>query len=353
MATNFLKRAFDPMGLAVTNDMGKVFITSGSGVIGNRVVTALLESGHKKDDVRVGVWKGERALEVDESVGQYVADLLERKGATVITFDWTDPEMYGMALADIKTVFFTLPCHMKGATVDKFAAFVNACKKAGVEHFVTTSNDQPGNNSPYNQLLRECNEVLKKPFVDSRMSTTILHTAHLMSTPLILMGPILRKEKLYITASYSMGVNYVSPNDVAHAVVAVLATWKKHKGKSYRITGAWPPVKDKDVADLLTKFYDGKNITHMAIGYHDYEDELKKREYPDSIIADAVECEKVKASGIEEKKSSYTGDLESLIGGGDKAKADAPPKFKAETFEEYLANKGTMTLQENPRDVEV
>lgn len=356
MATTFFKRAFDPLGLAVSKDMGTVFISSGSSVIGNRVATSLLERGHKT--VRVGVWKGERSLAVDESVGKYAADKLEEKGATVIAFDWTDPEQYAMALAGVKTVFFTLPHYQENSSIEAFTSFVNACKKAGVEHFVMTSNDQPGNDSPYCKLLRECAGVLKKPFVDSRMSYTILQTAHHMSTPLVLLGPILQKEKLYITASYSMGVNYISPNDVAHAVVTVLANWKKHKDASYSLTGGWPPVKDKDVAEMLTVFY-GDKITHQAIGYHDYEDELKKRDYPASVIRDALATEKVKASGLEEQKNSYGTDLKMLIGTppedaaeGEKPKA-APAKFKHETFADYLANTDAMTLQEYPRNVEV
>lgn len=68
------------------------------------------------------------------------------------------------------------------------------------------------------------------------MSHTILHHSHLMSTPLILLGPILQKEHKCITASYAMGVNYVSPNDVAHAVVKTLVNFKKHKNKTYSLT---------------------------------------------------------------------------------------------------------------------
>ena len=84
---------------------------------------------------------------------------------------------------------------------------------------------------------------------------------------------------------------------------------------------------------MLTDFY-GNTIEHMAIGYHDYEDELKKRDYADNIIADAVQCEKLKASGAEEKKKSYSDDLETLIGSTShhneaaKAKDDKADKAK-------------------------
>lgn len=45
------------------NEMGKIFITSGTGVIGFRVALGLLEAGHK--NVRVGIWRGDRQVSWD------------------------------------------------------------------------------------------------------------------------------------------------------------------------------------------------------------------------------------------------------------------------------------------------
>jgi hypothetical protein len=69
--------------------VGKVFITSGSGVVGYRVACSLLEAGHK--DVRVGMWKGDRDGQ-DRNFGQLCADELAAKGAEVIDFDWTNED---------------------------------------------------------------------------------------------------------------------------------------------------------------------------------------------------------------------------------------------------------------------
>ena len=59
-------------------------VTSGTGVIGYRVAVSLLEAGQ---DVRVGVWKGDRQG-MDASFGETIAEALEAKGAEVIEFDW-------------------------------------------------------------------------------------------------------------------------------------------------------------------------------------------------------------------------------------------------------------------------
>lgn len=81
--------------------MGKVFITSGSGVVGFRVAVSLLEAGHK--DVRVGIWKGDRQG-MDKSFGQQCADALAAKGAEVVDFDWNNDA--GKLFVDFNWQFF-------------------------------------------------------------------------------------------------------------------------------------------------------------------------------------------------------------------------------------------------------
>ena len=343
----FLKNALDPLGLTVDDDMGTAFITSGTSAVGYRVATGLLDAGYKS--IRVGVWKGPRQDGVDESVGDCVRAELEEKNATVIHYDWTDEKSYTMALAGVNSVFCTIP-HTR-ASHETFASFVKACRTAGVEHFVKVSfySVQDDNNEdpyqklvPYVQFHHKCDKELTQKRLDSRMTYTLLRTSHLMSTPLIQQGPVLRDEHKYITASYAMGVNYVSPTDVAKAGIVSLVNRKEHRNKIYNLTGT-KPIRDKDVAKLLSKFYgDGERIEHVAIGYHEMEDELsKRRKFPAWHVKDIACFEKVKASGIEEQSSAYSTDLEELIG-----------KNKRETFAQYLENKGAMTLQENPARTE-
>jgi hypothetical protein len=68
---------------------GKIFVTSGTGVIGYRVAMSLLEAGYT--NVRVGVWKGDRQAGDEDLAGNCTYQLRE-KGAEVIDFNWADPE---------------------------------------------------------------------------------------------------------------------------------------------------------------------------------------------------------------------------------------------------------------------
>jgi hypothetical protein len=103
-----------------------------------------------------------------------------------------------------------------------------------------------------------------------------------MSDPLIYQGQVLRKDRKYATASYTMGVNYVSPNDIAKAGIVSLVNRKEHRNKVYNLT-AVNPIHDEDVCKLLSEFY-GTNIEHDAIGYHQMEDELKKQGFPSWLV---------------------------------------------------------------------
>lgn len=323
---------FDP-------NIGKVFITSGTGVIGYRVAMSLLEAGHM--DVRVGVWRGAREAETSgisngNSFANNVAKALEEKGAEVVNFDWSNEEGHAEILAGVKTVFCTIPYMDHWA--DVFPPFLMSCKKAKVEHFIKTSflrnlphtntSDLYRENVPFVQFHNTCDHFLENAKWDSRISFTILATSHVMSTPLLHQGPLLRKEHKFVTASYGMGVNYVSPNDIADAAVVVILNRKEHKNKVYNLTGP-RPIKDREVAELLTKHY-GKHIEHIELGYHDYKESVKRRGLPSWLIRDSAEFERMKASGIDEKPFSYTKDLERLIG--------KPP----ETFRDYLDNKSCM-----------
>lgn len=268
----------------------------------------------------------------DKTFAQSITEILRAKGAEVIDFDWTDESCYGSALKGVKSVFCTLPHMDDWASV--FPQFLKECKEKKIEHFVKISfleNTEAGEryreNVPFVRFHSTCDDILSQAPKTSRISYTILATSHLMSTPLLQQGDLLKKEHKFVTASYGMGVNYVSPNDVADASVVVLLNLKDHRNKVYNLTGPGPTF-DKDVAKLLSNAYDTE-ITHIEMGYHEFKKSVLKRGVPIWLAKDAASFERMKASGIDELASSYTDDLEKLIG------------KKPESFSEYLDNKNS------------
>jgi len=320
--------------LTFDDNVGKVFITSGTGVIGYRVALSLLEAGHK--NVRVGVWMGERQTETsgaDESLASKVKRALEEKGAEVIDFDWANPNTHKEAVSGVNTVFCTLP-HME-SWAEVFPNFLTVCKDMKVEHFIKISflrdlegSDKYRENVPFVRFHSTCDDLLEMAPRTSRISYTILCASHLMSTPLLHQGPLLREDHKFITASYGMGINYVSPNDVADCAVVCIMNQKAHRNKIYNLTGSGP-ITDDAIAKLLSQFY-GTEIEHIQMGYHAYKRSLKERGLPEWLVKDSAEFERMKASGSDERPGAYTKDIEKLTGN------------KPETFKDYLTNKSCM-----------
>jgi NAD(P)H dehydrogenase (quinone) len=187
-----------------------------------------------------------------------------------------------------------------------------------------TTNSPP----PLLVLCSTCDDLLEQAKKDSRISYTILCTSHLMPTPLIHQGTELRENHKYITASYGMGVNYVSPNDVADAAMIILLDLKTHRNKVYNLCGP-APIRDCDVAKLLTHHY-GTEIEHIELGYHDYKASVRQRGLPAWIVQDSAAFEKMKASGIDEESGMIVSHTEKIIG------------RKPESFKGYLSNKASM-----------
>jgi len=181
---------------------------------------------------------------------------------------------------------------------------------------------------PFVRFHGTCDDILEQAKFDSRISYTIIAASHLMSTPLVYQAKDLREKGRWVTASYGMGINYVSPNDVCDCALVVLLDRKKHRNKVYNLTGGCP-IKDSDICKLLMVHY-GKPIDHVQLGYHHFKKEVKGRGLPDWLVKDMAEFERMKASGVDEYVSSYTKDVEELTG------------RKPETFKDYLTNKSCM-----------
>lgn len=298
----------------------------------------LLEAGHKQ--VRVGIWRGDRQIGPggtapgDEHVfANNIAKVLEEKGAEIVDFNWADQASYDEVLSGVKSVFCTLP-HMEG-WAEVFPAFIKACKKSKVEHFVKISflrnlaqAELYRKNVPFVRFHSTCDDLLEHAKSDSRISYTILCCSHLMSTPILHQGNRFLEEKTFVTASYGMGVSYVSPNDVAAASLVVLLNLKKHRNKEYNLIG--PIITDSKVCKLLSDAY-GYEILHKPIGYHEYVADISRRGLPEWFVKDSAEFERMKASGIDEELAEERlNHLEKVIG------------RPAEGFEEYLQNKDSM-----------
>jgi len=323
-------------------ESGTIFVTGGTGVIGHRVALKLLRAGYPQ--VRLGTHK------LDEM------EEMNKMGAEIADFSWDREETYDKALRGVKSVLCTVP-YVKDWH-KKFPIFLDACKKAGVRHFVKFSfyhareSGDAFQEIPLVKAHGDCDELLIKtltPAVETvlqgdtdvtfdlarpHMSYTVLYASHYMSNPFFFYGRELHESggktpATFFGASGNRGVNYVSPNDVAEVAVRVLLEPTTHYNQEYTLTGP-KAVTDQEVADLLSKHLK-KAVMYVDQPLDEFKLESQVGGDPQWMVQDLVGLEKIKATGKEETSSFVTDDIEKICG------------HPAETYEEYLLDKDMMT----------
>jgi NAD(P)H dehydrogenase (quinone) len=276
------------------------------------------------------------------------------KGAEIADFSWDREDTYANALKDVKSVLCTV-----AYTKDwkkHFPVFLEACKTAGVKHFVKISFYNPHeafNEVPLVKMHNEMDALLEQhvtphidfsPFADSdvvmeaphmNMGYTILKATHFMSNVFQFQNHEIREEKkpaVFYGASGNHGVNYISPNDIAEVAVRVLLEPRAHYNHTYKLTGPGP-IKDQEVADLLGKHLQ-KPIMYVDQPLHEYTTEIQLSGDPQWVVQDLSALEKVKSTGLEETSAFVSQDIEKICG------------HPAQTFEEYLQDTDMMTKLE-------
>ena len=302
-------------------ESGLIFVTGGNGVVGHRVASRLLSAGYPQ--VRLGAHNPDAFAEKN------------KEGAEIADFSWDRPDTFDKALTGVKSVFCTAP-YVKDWK-QFFGPFLEACKKAGVKHFVKLSfyharlSGDPFQNVPLVRDHGDCDEALVK----SGLPYTILCASHLMSNPLVYQSHELRadqKPAVLYGASANKGVNYVSPNDIAEVAVRVLLEPIPHFGKEYTLTGP-EPITDQVVAQHLSDHLK-KPIMYVDQPMHSFEQNIKTGGDPEWMADDLVTLEMIKASGYEQDPGFVSKDIEKICG------------REAENFESYLRMTEYMTPME-------
>ena len=329
---------------------GLLFITGGTGVIGHRVAQRLLDAGYSH--VRLGTKNPQKLEEMN------------KPGAETIDFAWGDEATYEKALKGVKSVLCTVP-YIEGWK-DHFPAFFQACKNAGVKHFVKISfyhardMSDPMQEIPLARDHGVCDNLIVEEltpryatsvmtgdmdvgneFIHPKMAYTILYASHYMSNPFTFQRKQLENglPGVLYGASGNHGVNYVSPNDVAEVAVRVLLEQKSHINKEYLLTGP-ESIIGQQVAYLLSEHLQ-KPIVYADKPLHEFTRLMKEIGEDAWVVRDLAALEKIKASGMEEDATFVSGDIENILG------------RKPESFKEYLERADTMTPVEAGAPLEI
>ena len=281
---------------------GRIFITEVSSEVGQTIASRLIHTGYAQ--VRIGATITPTSF-FDEAL----------RGVEIVEFAWDREETYANALNGVKSVIITIP--YKQRWYKYFSAFIKACKKAKVKHYVKLSfylSHVAGTRQiPFVKHHANCDEMLISMIIPdeehvTQMSYTIIAATHFMSNPIhryrtkLSYGTdVTTSTTLWNVSSNHYATNYISPRDVAEAVTRVVLSPHKHYNRIYTILGP-ELVTNADLAALMSLYF-GKQIKCIdCINMTDYRNKILEThsDCPLWCNKDQIALQQVMASGLEE-----------------------------------------------------
>ena len=176
----------------------------------------------------------------------------------------------------------------------------------------------------------------------SQMSYTIISASHFMSNQTVEYGIQLNGSdpvaNMY-SATKNRAANYISPNDVAEAIVRVVLSPQDHYNRIYTLLGP-ELVTCPGVTQLMSKFF-GKALHHVDVSSSKLRNILIESSISTWEINDRMAMQRVMASGIEENITwGMRNDFERIC-------CHLP-----ESFSEYLTNVDSMIPMEMGQSAE-
>lgn len=187
-------------------------VTGATGTVGQHVVTALA-------DRDVAVRSGVR--DPDD-----VSDEIAAAG-DVVAFDFTKPETWGNALANVDGLFLVRP---PGVSEGDVRSFVDAVDRVGVDHvaYLSTLGAEKNVLVPHHRI--------ENHVVERGIEHTFLRASFFMQNLLEVHRPdIVERDEIYVPAG-SGETSFVDARDVAEAAAVVLTEFG-HAGRAYDLTG--------------------------------------------------------------------------------------------------------------------
>lgn len=213
------------------------------------------------------------------------------------TFDWDKPETFAGILNGITTVYLMPPPVVTGDFHIKAKPFVEAAKKAGVNHIVLTT----ALYSDYPDSIFYGTEALVKT---SKIDFTIIRPSFVFQNFLnqFLQGV---QNGVILAPSEKGKTSYVDIRNVGEASAVVLENPSAHKGKIYTITGG-EALTHRQMAEILSQHLP-QQVVHISPAPEEYKKTLVSLNVPGFLQEFLSELYRTIAEGKWEKVSDdYT-----------------------------------------------
>ncbi|MFC6787179.1 SDR family oxidoreductase [Halobaculum halobium] len=235
-----------------------ILVTGATGTVGRHVVAALADR-----DVA-----GRAGVRDPEAVPRQIADAGEP-----VEFDFTKPETWGPALADVDGVFLVRPPIVDGSAVGSFA---EAAGRVGVDRVAYLST-----------LGAERNVLIPHHRIEKRVAAadvdyTLLRASFFMQNLLEVHRPdIVERDEVFVPAG-SGRTSFVDARDIGE-IAAVVLTESGHANRAYDLTGP-AALEYGDVAEIFADVL-GRPITYPEPSLPAFARRMRRRGKPWAFIA--------------------------------------------------------------------
>ena len=233
-------------------------VTGATGTVGQHVVTALSERDRR---VRSGVRD-------PDAVPEEIAD-----AGAVVAFDFTKPETWGRALADVDRLFLVRP---PVVSEDDIKAFVRAADRVGIEQvaYLSTLGAEKNVLIPHHRI--------ENAITATGMEYTLLRASFFMQNLLEVHGrDIVEHDEVFVPAGKGK-TSFVDARDIGE-VAAVVLSEPGHANRAYDITG--PEALDYEaVAAVFSDVLD-RSITYPEPSLWAFARRMRRRGTPLGFIA--------------------------------------------------------------------
>lgn len=264
-----------------------ICVTSASGTVGSEVIRRL---------------EAENIPFRAAFFSQAKAEAAHARGVEVAIIDYNRPETLRSAFQGCDRLFLAAP-NVSNQTQLELNA-VEAAKAAGVRHIVKLS--VLGADDAYS--LARVHRPSEEAIEASGMAWTFLRPNGFMQNAVTFMGPSIRGEGAFYSATGQAKMSHVDVRDVAAVAVKAL-TASAHEGKIYTLTGPEALTYD-EMADELSQVL-GREIRHIDLPPEDLKGAMLAGGMSEDIADVLLDLERYYREG---RPSRVTNDVKQVTG---------------------------------------
>ncbi len=231
------------------------------------------------------------------------AEAARARGIDAVTIDYGQPETLRAAFEGCHKLFLLGPNALNQSELERNA--VDAAKAAGVQHIVKQSAMGAGEES---WSLAKIHRAVEKAIESSGLAWTFLRPNSFMQNTVTFMGPTIRAEAAFYSASGQARISHVDVHDIA-AVAAKALTGANYEGKAYTLTGPEALTYD-ELASELSKAL-GRSITHIDLPPSDLKSGMLAEGMPEEICDRMLDLERYFR---EDQASRISDDIKQVTG---------------------------------------